>query len=104
MGGMPYRNYPGETVPLFKETDPAYERPVLSQEAHVDVIHMANPDDVKKLDVVMNKISRRVAFICDDRLDFCDKENNYVYFVRWMERFLESPQHARSEDRSAVRT
>ena len=102
LDGMPYRNYPGETLPLFKETDPASMRPILSQEAHVDVIHMGDQKDVERLQVILNKISRRVAFICDDRLDFCQNEGNYIYFVRWMERFLESPKHARSEDRSAV--
>lgn len=101
--GLPYRQYPGETLPLFKNNDPDRLKPKPAYEAHVKVFDLSSEDDLKELNDLMRKIGDRKAYICREEVNFVPERKNYVLYVRWMEGFLVHPARAAAREQSYVR-
>ena len=83
--------YPGEAIPLFKDTDPHWKRPQLAYEGHVDVFNLGQKADLLAYQKIIHLVSARKAFIANEVVHFDEKAGVFKVFVRWAMIFLRTP-------------
>jgi hypothetical protein len=92
--GLPFR---GEVYDV-KTGDPEYAQPQTGAKAHVDVLNLAKPDDLKRYRDICQMVANGFAKISQERLDFDGKK--YVTFIRWLEMFAYNPKKGLNHGRT----
>ena len=90
---IPYRQTDDERVPDIKASDPPHRRPQEVWEAHACVFHLEKDEDLQDYNRIIGLIGKGRALHSFERVEWNDKRNNFVVFLRWIELFMEMPKN-----------
>lgn len=100
MDGIPFRNAPGQPVPMIKHDDPEYMQPKTTADAHAKVFNLAKAPDLKEYNDVWDKAAKGHVLISKEELHWSDKEQSFLAFLRWGELYLELSREGANAHRS----
>lgn len=86
-------------VPLVRPDDP--QQPEEFHDGKVAVFDLSDRDQLVRYNEIVNQCARGTAVMCKEEVTFSEKSNNYVVFVRWMERFYATVDHLQKESSGA---
>jgi len=89
-------------VPLINADDP--NQPQEFMDGMARVFNLADPQQAKDYNEVINKVARGIAILCREDVTFSEKTDNYVIYARWMERFYAMPDYTQKETNGAAQT
>jgi hypothetical protein len=96
--GVPFRTR-NTTAPDIKWSDPETKRPVFATDMHADVFDLSSEDDRKKLETILTKCAKGVAYESSRSQVFDEAHSTFRVLLIWGEHFYEDPQEARDGTR-----
>jgi len=97
LNGLVYRQYNGEDLPLFRDSDRPGVKPQLRFQGHARVFDMSNEDDVNSWERVIDLCSQQKAVLSNEEVHFNERTGNFMIYARWAEYFLQSPERSMKE-------
>ena len=94
LDGMPYRQYDGKAVPLFRKGDSFRNKPQPVFEGYANTFDMSDGTDVENYQKIIDMCAKKHAVICKEVVMPVPEKDKFVIFVRWMEYYLTDPDSA----------
>ena len=93
--GAPFRGQ----IPDLKSDDPQHKQPRVAARAHVEVLNMAEPDDLKRYEEIAQLAANGAAVISFEERQYDKSIQNWRVFVRWGDLFAYNPEKGHDSGR-----
>lgn len=88
---VPFRQFENQLLPLVKQDDPPQLKPVDVMDAKAQVFDMANATDLTAYNQIIDMVAKQRAAISTEQIQWSEKRDNFIIFMRWLELFIEAP-------------
>lgn len=99
----PYRLFPGyDNIPFrlprgnqplnLKQDDPEHMQPKPVADAYAKVFNLSTKKDLEEYNEVWDKAAKGTVLISREELQWSEKEQTFLAFLRWGELYLELPK------------
>ena len=94
--GVPFRGQ----IPNVKTTDPEYRQPQVGSVVHIEILDLTKDEHLKRYSEVCQMIANGFGKISQERIEFDNKKNNWIVFIRWLEMFAYDPSKGSNHGRT----
>ena len=92
LDNIPFRLPKGQQVPSIKHNDPEHMQPRPVADAHARVFNLSKKNDLEEYNRVWDGAAKGTLLISREELQWSDKEQTFLAFLRWGELYLEIPK------------
>ncbi len=90
LDGIPFRTS-GNSVPFYKNDDPARKRPATRVEMHVELLELGRDNDLARYREVLNLCSTDRAYLSSQDRQYDPDSKTWRVLLVWGEYYLEDP-------------
>jgi hypothetical protein len=89
---IPYRAYEGETIPDVKDGDSPRARPREVSDGKARTFTLSDPEQLQAYNNVLDLIAKGRGMVWFEKVEWSEKRDSYVVFLKWIELFMEAPR------------
>lgn len=85
---LPFRGEPMDR----KEDDPEHLQPQRGARAHVEILEMDNPDDIKRMEDIYSMLATGTAIVSAEDRQWIPDKQTWRVFIRWADLYTYNPR------------